>query len=656
MSFFFHVNHVNRSQKGFARYSLLTKSAYLFLLLSFLLFPLSLFAQNSTLDSLQLLLSKEKDPSRQLEFINQLVAVAFRSDFQQALTYAKQGVSLSEKVKDKNWQPQFYEMQGRMHANLLQLDSATLFFDKAMVGYREVNNKKGQATTAFKIAWVFKKKGDIEKAMAADLEALRIMEELNDLEGIANANGRVSEDLYRQGRFAESLTYAQKAVDICEKNNLRGELFYAYRSVGDAYIGSKNPEAALDFYNKSLALTTALKMDEISIADITNCRGNAFKHLGRYEEAKQDYETCLAIAQKVNYPSALSSSLANLGEVHLRMGQYNEALPYQLKTIQLQEADNDLSNLLENYHHTSTIYEQLGDYKSALTYERKARALRDTTMTLQSDAAISELRTRYETEKKEATIALQEQQLSQKNLMQWLSTAVALVFGGLLFFLYRSYCTRMQTNKLLESKNAENELLLKEIHHRVKNNLEVVSSLLALQSAQIEDVSVKAAMQEGQNRVHSIGIVHQKLYQGKHLGTVEMKDYLVNLSESILDSFGAEGRVTIECAMDQLDVDIDTAIPLGLIVNELLTNTLKYAFPDGQKGKVRIQLEKSPTGMLYLRVADNGVGKGGLSNGTGFGSQLLSLLTQQLNGSMREEINNGTSFFFDFNLKKAAYG
>ncbi|MCC6410348.1 MAG: sensor histidine kinase [Saprospiraceae bacterium] len=289
-----------------------------------------------------------------------------------------------------------------------------------------------------------------------------------------------------------------------------------------------------------------------------------------------------------------------------------------------------------------------------MNFERKARRLRDSTASVQSDAAISELRTQYETEQKEATIASQEQQLEQQRLVQWLSIGVAVLLAGFLFFGYRSYQARTRSNKLLATKNAENELLLKEIHHRVKNNLEIVSSLLALQSAQIDDKGIKDAMLEGQNRVQSIGIVHQKLYQGENLGAIEMKDYFLNLSESILDSFGADERVTIECAMEQLDVDIDTAVPLGLIVNELLTNTLKYAFPDGRKGNVRIKLEKRPGGLLHLEIADNGVGKSGITHGTGFGTQLVSLLTRQLSGSMREDVQNGTTISFDFNLKKAA--
>ena len=209
-------------------------------------------------------------------------------------------------------------------------------------------------------------------------------------------------------------------------------------------------------------------------------------------------------------------------------------------------------------------------------------------------------------------------------------------------------------NLLLDKKNAENELLLKEIHHRVKNNLEVVSSLLALQSEKIDDLNTKEAITEGQNRVNSIGIVHQKLYQGTNLGTIEMKDYFVSLSESILYSYGEKERINLKLIMEKLDLEIDTAIPLGLIINELMTNTIKYAFPKGEKGTIIIQLENQNNNILHLEFADNGIGKSDITQGTGFGGQLISLLTHQLNGTMKEIIQNGTTIIFDFKLNKSA--
>jgi two-component sensor histidine kinase len=143
------------------------------------------------------------------------------------------------------------------------------------------------------------------------------------------------------------------------------------------------------------------------------------------------------------------------------------------------------------------------------------------------------------------------------------------------------------------------------------------------------------------NSILSIGIVHQKLY-------------FLNLSKSILDFFGADKRIRIEFAMEKLDLDIDTAVPLGLIVNELLTNTLKYAFPDGNAANVRIRLEKKNDGALHLEVSDNGVGKSGVVQGTDFGGQVVSMLSRQLGGTMREEIKNGTRIFFEFKMDKVA--
>ena len=622
--------------------------------LVFVLFVQTAFAQTSLPDSLEADFSKATTDEKRLALLKEMTGVAFETDLSKALVYAKRGVSLAEKAGNKKEQPVFYEMEGRMHANLLQLDSAVAFFDKAMAGYKAISNKKGEATTWFKIAWVHKKKQEIDKAMDADMRALKLMEELNDASGIGDALGRVSDDLTRQGRLTEALDYAKKAIAICEKNGMKEELMYAYFNAGNVTITIGENAQALAYYDKAIDINQSMNLGDMNLCDFSNARGNALKRLGRYPEALSDYRKAQALAHKINYTNAGSTVIANLGEVNLLMGNYTEALKYQLKTIELMEATGDRSNLVENYIHVSTIYEKLNNYPSALAYQKKALLLRDSTASRESDAAMSELLTKYETEKKQGTITSQQQQLSQQRRMQWLSAGIAGLLAVLLFVGYLSYRSRTKSNKLLAAKNAENELLLKEIHHRVKNNLEVVSSLLELQSAQINDPNTREAMQEGQNRVQSIGIVHQKLYQGENLGAIEMKDYFINLSESILDSFGADKRVQVECAMDKLNIDIDTAVPLGLIVNELLTNTLKYAFPDGRDGKVQIKLEKRKDGILQLQVSDNGVGKSGITYGTGFGGQLVALLTRQLSGTMREETGHGTIIFFEFKTGSAA--
>ena len=610
-------------------------------------------AQTPQLDSLEQVYAAEKTDTTRLNLLLAMMDIGYTTDLNLALGFTHRGLTLAKQINNKQWMAKFYEMVGRTHANMFSLDSANYYFDKAVAQYEAIGNKFGKATTYFKIGWVHKRRGNYDEAMKADLEALRMMEELNDPRGIAGALDRVSEDLYNQRKYDEALDYAKKAIEICKKNNLEGELPYALRAAGDASIGMGDNTAALAYYDEAYQLTEKNEGRD-ALADISNSRGNAYKRLGDYEKALADYKLTLELSEKVNYPGGISTATANLGEVNLLMGRYRDALPYQLKTIRLQEENKDVSNLIENYLHASMIYKNLGDYASALTYHAKAFDLKDSLVSVEADATMSELRTQYETEKKEATIASQMTQLDQQRTMQWLYIGMAVLLGLFAITFYRNAAARKKTNQLLASKNAENELLLKEIHHRVKNNLEVVSSLLALQSAQIDDPNIKDAMQEGQNRVQSIGIVHQKLYQGTNLAAVEMKDYFVNLGDNILDTFGAEDRVTIKCAMDQLELDIDTAVPLGLIVNEILTNALKYAFPDGRKGNIEITLERADANSLHLRIADDGIGKTGVIKGTGFGGQLITLLTKQLGGTMKEGSEGGTVVYFDFVNKAAA--
>lgn len=626
------------------------KTVILFMLLS----CQQAFAQPRAMDSLNQLFSQSTEDTTRLKILGQMIDIAFESDYTLALHYARRAVQLADKMGDKNQQPKFYETEGRMHANLLQLDSAMLFFNKAMKGYEAIGNQRGQATTAFKMAWVYKRKGDIDKALKADLKGLSIMEKLDDKHGMAGAYERVSEDLTIQKRMSEAMDYAMKSIQVCKDNGLKEELVYALSAAGNVCVLSGKDKDAYDYFDRALTLAKSLKFSDISITEFYNNRGNALKHLGRYKEAIADYQTTYDLGKKTNNPNALSASLANLGEVNLHLGNYKEALGYQLETVKLQEQNNDLANLTENYLHVSSIYENLGDYKNALAFHKKALLIRDSIVSVASDSAMSKMLTRYETEKKEATISQQQKEIAQQKKVQWLGGGILALLAAFIIFGIISYRIRVKRSRLLAARNAENELLLKEIHHRVKNNLEVVSSLLALQSAQIDDPHTKDAMQESQNRVQSIGIVHQKLYQGNTPGAIEMKDYFLNLSESVLDSFGADDKIKIELAMEKLDLDIDTAVPLGLIVNELLTNTLKYAFPQGQNGNVRIKLEKRTSGILHLEVSDDGVGKSAAVQGTGFGTQLVSLLTRQLSGRMHEEINNGTTTFFDFEIGNVA--
>jgi len=203
----------------------------------------------------------------------------------------------------------------------------------------------------------------------------------------------------------------------------------------------------------------------------------------------------------------------------------------------------------------------------------------------------------------------------------------------------------------LESVLLEKEILLKEIHHRVKNNMQVIASLIALQVRNIEGSATIYEFQQIQNRINSMAIVHEMLYQSEYLAQINYDEYVKKLALSLLASMkGKDSNVTFNFNVNQIQLNIDTAIPLGLLINELLTNALKYAFPNGQKGEVHLSI-KQVSDDYELIISDNGVGysfDGDLDKLKTLGMRLVHSLVEQLEGTIVHKNRNGTSYFITF--------
>ena len=212
----------------------------------------------------------------------------------------------------------------------------------------------------------------------------------------------------------------------------------------------------------------------------------------------------------------------------------------------------------------------------------------------------------------------------------------------------RDITERKKADEQIKASLREKEVLLKEIHHRVKNNLQVISSLLNLQSGYVKDSETKEMFEESQNRIRSMALVHETLYQSEDLSSVDFRDYVDQLTAQLLGTHGVDSNlVKMKSNVRNAYLDLDKAIPCGLIINELVSNCLKHAFPDAKGGEINIDLHRNVDNRYALTVSDNGVGlpkELDFKNTKTLGLQVVNTLVDQLDGTIELDRSSGTSF------------
>jgi len=218
--------------------------------------------------------------------------------------------------------------------------------------------------------------------------------------------------------------------------------------------------------------------------------------------------------------------------------------------------------------------------------------------------------------------------------------------------IWRDLTEKKKAEQLILKNIEEKEILLKEIHHRVKNNLQIITSLLNLQANSIENSGVKSILLQSKSRIESMCKVHEMLYSSKNFSSIDYHDYLTNLIETLIhNTFLDEKKIELKINVNRVSFNINTAIPLGLLINELVTNSLKYAFNNSEKGEILIEITPK-INHFELIYSDNGCGYSSeinFENTSTLGFQLITSLIEQLNGNIqREIIKRGTSYRLTF--------
>ncbi|HRG18792.1 MAG TPA: histidine kinase dimerization/phosphoacceptor domain -containing protein [Flavobacterium lutivivi] len=558
--------------------------------------------------------------------------------------------------------------------------SICLFYIHIVFSQEVTPNKKIEETLKKAFEYIDK---DNDSAYIFIEQAKKISTKIKDplyqvkvLETEGNYYGFVKND------YNKATNLYLKAVQICEKNKLNYTK-NLYHSLGVLFHLTDNYEKAKIYYTKAIPLERKEK-DSVLLA-------RSLANLASINSTQENFKKAEELfLESLKYPSSFEikrTTYANLGNLKIREKKFDEALVYLKKvTVKNPETgdgpdeidysylldaktgahnfdgiDTIIPNAIKLYKSTSdlrdksillrslgNLYQAMGNYEKATSAKDEYIVIYDSLKAKQRDEVVYEMETKYQTQKKEEEIAKQER---EKQRLQLFFIVACLTIALLVFLVYQNLRQKNRLKKqkqLLETAVDEKNILLKETHHRVKNSFQIVSSLLYLQSENMKDKEAALAVKEAQNRVKSMVLIHQKLYSKEQLIGIDSKEYIEDLVNDIIENqTDTIPNLTTTLSVESTVFSIDSITPLGLIINELITNCIKHAFPSSIENP-KIELDFYKQGEMYvLKVIDNGIGFSNAISENSFGIKLIHALAKKLKGKISFETNNGTHFVME---------
>jgi two-component system, sensor histidine kinase PdtaS len=601
----------------------------------------------TTIDSLKRILATTTDSKLRAGIYKELVSEWAEANFDSSYKYANQMRIEARQLNDKPFQIKALLALGVTHDYHNNIDSAKHYYIQARLVSLENNDDENAARADFNLATLEYAAGNYLSAIEVYRRTEQLFRKLNNERALSRIYNNLGQVFLRSEQYESAAAYFKQSIDIKEKlNDAKGKM-NSLTNLAVAYQKAGKYEEA-----KTVAKTNALLAQ--SLADSLAYR-NELSNLGEIYQLLNKSDSafiCWRQAESLvssSDPSNFTGNLwANLADFHLQRKEYSQAKAYIEKTKKVFEVDPDLKlrylKLQSNYFSGVNQFEQAFQFQRELmnetqkqTSEKVLKKLKEYEVLFDSEKKERQISS-LELEKKEVALTLQ-QQAFQRNILFAIATGL-FVIAGLIFWQYKQ---KQKINNELNRALADREILLKEIHHRVKNNLQVISSLLNLQSKSVKDKSAHDAVIEGRNRVKSMSMIHEHLYQKNNLAGIAMQEYVQELCDSLMRSYGIDSeRIQTNISTGSLNLDVDTAIPIGLILNELITNSLKYAFPEDSKGVIQVSL-KEQHNKLLLHISDNGIGKSSLNETHGFGTELVGLLAEKLKASLSNQSKQGTS-------------
>lgn len=551
-------------------------------------------------------------------------------------------------------------------------------YDSALFHYNEVIDRNEELSTMVRLHESYNNAGLTyfykgEYALSAKYltEGIRLKEQTGETKEIHHGYANLGITFLNLGEWERAKSYYNKAMVTFVKMGNKDAMANTYRSLTEVLIKQDSLQEAERALQKAFELNRETG-NQIGLSMDHNYMGSFFERRGDYRKALENYEEARKIFTGEMNDRYAASVLTSLGRMKLKLLNESQVLSSENKAVLIMEivdlgkeawmraSRSDLINRkLSSAELLKSVYAIRGNYKLSLEFADTAFALTNIINGQAQSQAIAFATTEYETEKVENENALllqtqkaQVARLKQQDFVIYSVIIVLILILTIGTIIYQSRLKLKKANQVIEKSLSEKELLLKEIHHRVKNNLQVVSSLLDLQSRGIEDEEALATFMEGQNRVKAMALIHQKLYQNENLATINFEEYAGLLMAELGAIYQRDRKVKTEVkASGVAEFDIDIAVPLGLILNELISNAYKYAFTDNGSGKLSVSLEKVGDDQHQLIVADNGKGLPSdfdVKKAKSLGLRLVRRLAKQLYGSVTYSGDRGARFVVIF--------
>ncbi len=510
---------------------------------------------------------------------------------------------------------------------------------------------------------VYRKKGKIPEAIDILLQAEKILHAVK-----TNQTDRQQQETLQSKKiilyntlanfynqindFKQSLSYydlaLQKAMTLNNKRNIGVIL----SNKADLLLKYNHYQQALEILKQAVHYKTKGKAGKGSIANTNRNIAVALYKTGQYGAALAYINKAVAHFETSVRTNALAESLVIRSNIFYEQKQYQKAIDDAERAKHIALKNNELETVQNTGLALSKAYEAAGQYKKALTNNKIYHTAKDSIFNSLNVKKITQLEMQYQYDKEQQAqhlLNLAKEKSNRFKINMLFLGLVALLL--IIILLYRLYFLRHKSNAVLKEKNqqissalATNETLLKETHHRVKNNLQIISSLLNMQSKFMKDSVSKEAIKDSQNRIKSMSLIHQQLYQKEALTSIETTGYFNNLLESLYTSYGIHpDKVRMDTNIESHLIDIDIAIPLGLIVNELVSNAFKHGV-DKETGRFSFVFKKLSGHQLLIKVHDNGPGIQQVFDPMkikSYGLKLIHILSQKLKADLSFKNDNG---------------